>query len=81
MRKSHTTNKLINKTKQTLIFKATYKGIAVAIKVCKKPGVKEFANAWKNEFKILKRLNHISKIIKYTLLLSLHFNKHLLLNL
>jgi hypothetical protein len=81
LRESHTTNKLIDKTKQTLVFKTTYKGIAIAIKVYKKPRVKEFADMWKNEFKILKRLNYISKIIKYTSLLNLYFNKHLLLNL
>jgi predicted Ser/Thr protein kinase len=81
MRESYTINELISKTKQTLIFKATYKGTIVAIKVYRKPRVKEFTNAWKNEFKILKRLNYISKIIEYTSLLSLHFNRHLLLNL
>lgn len=57
-----------------LVFKATYKGIIIAIKIYKKLKVKEFADTWKNEFKILKRLNYISKIIKYTSLLSLYFN-------
>jgi hypothetical protein len=81
LRESHTIDELIGKTKQTLVFKATCKGTIVAIKVCRKPRVKESADAWKNEFKILKRLNHISKIIKHTSLLSLHFNRHLSSNL
>jgi hypothetical protein len=66
MRESYTIDELISKIKQTLVFKATCKGIIMAIKVYKKLKVKEFADAWKNEFKILKRLNYISKIIKYT---------------
>jgi hypothetical protein len=80
-RESHTTDELIGKTKQTLVFKGTRNGTTVAIKVCRKPGVKESADAWKNEFKILKRLNHVSKIIEHTSLLSLHFNRHLSSNL
>jgi hypothetical protein len=77
MRESHTTDELIGKTKQTLVFKAIRKGTTVAIKVCRKPGVKESADAWKNEFKILKRLNHVSKIMEHTSLLGLRFNRHL----
>lgn len=79
-RESHTTDELIGKTEQTLVFKATRKGTTMAIKVCRKPGVKESADAWKNEFKILKRLNYVSKIMEHTSLLGLHFSRHLLSN-
>ena len=80
-RESHTTDELIGKTRQTLVFKSTRNDTTVAIKVCRKPGVKESADAWKNEFKIFKRLNHVSKTMEHTSLLSSHFNRHLSSNL
>jgi hypothetical protein len=50
----------IGQTEETEVFKITRNGVTVAIKVCRKPTVKQSADAWRNEITILKRLNHVS---------------------
>ncbi|KAH8797829.1 kinase-like domain-containing protein [Xylogone sp. PMI_703] len=58
---------LIGKTGRTLVFKATRKEAVVAIKVCRKPTVKESADAWRNEMEIMSCLDHpsITKLLHY----------------
>ena len=60
MQESHSPYTLIGKTNRTLVFKATRKEAIVAIKVCRKPTVKESADTWRNEIEIMSCLNHVS---------------------
>jgi hypothetical protein len=53
-------NMLIMETDRTLVFKTTRTGTTVAIKVCRNRTVKESADAWRNEMKILSSLDHVS---------------------
>jgi hypothetical protein len=53
---------LIGKTGRTLVFKATRKEAIVAIKVCRKPTVKESADTWRNEMEIMSCLDHVSNM-------------------
>jgi ATP-dependent helicase YprA (DUF1998 family) len=53
-------NMLVGETDQTLVFKTTWTGTTVAIKVCRNRIVKESADAWRNEMKILSSLDHVS---------------------
>lgn len=64
MRKPYTADEPIGKTTRTLVFKATRKDTIVAIKVCRKPKVKESADTWRNEMEILSCLNHVSNIME-----------------
>jgi hypothetical protein len=59
-RKSHTLQELIGKTTRTLVFKVTRSNATVAVKICRKPTLKESAETWRNEMEIMRTLDHIS---------------------
>jgi len=47
-----------------LVFKATRKEATVAIKVCRKPRVKESVDMWRNEMEIMSCINYVSNIME-----------------
>jgi hypothetical protein len=51
---------IIGETTRTTVFKAIRHEMVVAVKVCRKPEVKSSADAWKNEVRILRHLQHVN---------------------
>jgi len=51
---------IIGESPRTMVFKAIRHEMAVAVKVCRKPEVKSSADSWRNEVRILRRLQHVN---------------------
>lgn len=49
---------VIFRNKRTTVIKSSRNGVAVAVKLCRKPEVKSSADAWRNELEILHTLHH-----------------------
>ncbi|KFY03557.1 hypothetical protein V490_00138 [Pseudogymnoascus sp. VKM F-3557] len=49
---------VIFENKRTTVIRSSRNGVAVAVKLCRKPKVKSSADAWRNELEILRTLNH-----------------------